>query len=395
MTPEQVPNTSPSPEEIQSYLPAYDNIELLATGGMGAVYKARQISLDRTVAIKVLTHACASSLQFRKIFKCEAQVMAKLNHANLVSIFDYGEANGLLYIVMQLVEGRSLHEAAHGKSVTPSEAAELISKISKALATAHSSGILHRDIKPANIIIDSDINPVVVDFGLAHHSDESTMQGETVYGTPGYTAPEVLTPPYHADQRADIFSLGVLLHELLTGEMPQTPYRTPSSLGTCDPRYDNVVMRAIHPTPAMRYTTAEAFAEDLDKLVTNEALSSSSLLQPSAHQPQLQLQPQPVAAANAPALQTPNITPANVVSLPTLSNSRNTSLATKLALVACIAMAMIVTAFVINVVQKENKLPRGNSAPHSEANTSSPQDHDDRKSRSEPTSAPSLTASSL
>ena len=211
-----IANTSPSPGELQSHLTSYDSIKLLAVGGMGAVYKARQISLDRPVAIKVLTHACSASIQFRQIFKCEAQVMAKLNHPNLVSIYDYGEVNGMLYIVMQFVEGKSLHEAANGRAVAQNEAATLISSISTALGHAHASGILHRDIKPANILIDSKLSPVVVDFGLAHHAQESTMKGETVFGTPGYTAPEVLVPPYRADQRADVFSLGVLFHELLT-----------------------------------------------------------------------------------------------------------------------------------------------------------------------------------
>ena len=400
MTLKHEANTSPSPEEIQSYLPAYDSLELLATGGMGAVYKARQVSLDRPVAIKVLTHACSSALQFRQIFKCEAQVMAKLNHPNLVSIYDYGEVNGLLYIVMQYVEGRSLHDAAHGRAVTPHESASLISNISKALATAHSSGILHRDIKPANILIDSKINPVVVDFGLAHHSDESTMKGETVFGTPGYTAPEVLVPPYSADQRADVFSLGVLLHELLTGQMPKSPYEPPSSLATVDPRYDSVVMRAIHPNREMRYTTAEALAVDLDKIVAGQELSQSPLLLTPASHPELSQRPlvKPsgsITPVIIPQLQTsePAASSENIVALPSLNNSQGTSLSTKLALAACIAMAMMVTAFVINAVQKEN---RSGEAPKSlQTEAATPSNNRNSEPRAEPTNSTGITASSL
>lgn len=358
MTVKNKANASPSPEEIQSYLPAYDSLELLATGGMGAVYKARQVSLDRPVAIKVLTHACATSLQFRQIFKCEARVMAKLNHPNLVSIFDYGEANGLLYIVMQYVHGRSLHDAAHGKPVAPLESAALISKLGKALSTAHSSGILHRDLKPANILIDAEINPVVVDFGLAHQSDESTMKGETVFGTPGYTAPEVLAPPYRADQRADVFSLGVLLHELLTGQMPQSPYLPPSSLASVDPRYDSVVMRAIHPETARRYPTAEALAVDLDKIIADQELSETPLLLTPACHPELARHPLATApgvlaaAATVPPVQAPAAAPPeNVVAL----RSRRTSPATKLALAACIAIAVMVTVLVIGAVSKDSR----------------------------------------
>ena len=403
MTSEQVPNASPSPEEIQSYLPAYDSIQLLAVGGMGAVYKARQISLDRPVAIKVLTHACSSSLQFRQIFKCEAQVMAKLNHANLASIYDYGEANGLLYIVMQLVEGRTLHQAAHGQSVAPQESAALISKISKALATAHSSGILHRDIKPANILIDSEINPVVVDFGLAHHSDESTMKGETVFGTPGYTAPEVLAPPYHADQRADIFSLGVLLHELLTGEMPQKPYLPPSSLVGTDPRYDNVVMRAIHPNPALRYPTAGELAEDLDKIVANQGLSASPLLLTPASHPELSKRTasQPVTTQSSPTkipqLQTSQPSQEKVVTLPTLNKSQgNNPSAVKMALAACIALAMIITVCVIGSVEREESSTNSDKGVKAETSSPGHQDTDEKATqRTEPTSASGITASSL
>jgi len=393
MTLKQTANTSPSAEEIQSYLPAYDSVELLATGGMGAVYRARQISLDRTVAIKVLTHACASALQFRQIFKCEAQVMAKLNHPNLVSIYDYGEANGLLYIVMQFVEGRSLHDAAHGKSVAPHESAALISSVSKALANAHNSGILHRDIKPANILVDSKINPVVVDFGLAHHADESTKKGETVFGTPGYTAPEVLTPPFSADQRADIFSLGVLLHELLTGELPQSPYLAPSSLKSVDPRYDSIVMRAIHPSPAMRYNTAEDLAADLDKVLAGEKLSTSPLLRTSANHPELvQRVPKTTAAAKiAPIQSAPAQTP---YVLPKLDNSHTTSNATKMALAACITMAMIVTGLVIKSTQtgpeRSARSTMNQSAP-------APQKLGSRgnSNRTEPAVGPGITSNSM
>lgn len=278
MTSEQAINNPPSVEQLLSHLTSYNNFELLATGGMGTVYKATQVTLDRPVAIKLLTHPSATNQKFREIFEYEARVMAKLNHTSLISIYDYGEVERIPYIVMQFINGRTLHQAAHGKTVIPRESAILISKISKALATAHSSGILHRDIKPANILIDSSINPVVVDFGLAQYLDDPAMRSAGIFGTRGYTAPEVLTPPYHSDQRADIFSLGVLFHELLTGQIPQSPYLEPSSIVKVDPRYDRVVMRAIHPDRNLRYPNATALASDLDKIIAGKELTASSLL---------------------------------------------------------------------------------------------------------------------
>lgn len=361
-------NTSPSPGELQSHLTSYDSIQLLAVGGMGAVYKARQISLDRPVAIKVLTHACSASMQFRQIFKCEAQVMAKLNHPHLASIFDYGEVNGMLYIVMQFVEGRSLHEAANGRAVAQNEAAALISSISKALSHAHASGILHRDIKPANILIDSKLCPIVVDFGLAHHAHESTMKGETVFGTPGYTAPEVLAPPYSADQRADVFSLGILFHELLTGQLPQSPYLPPSRLAPVDQRYDSVVMRAIHPTPALRYTSTEALAEDLDKILSGKELAASPLLLTPVSHPQLAsatlpAAPSVTAATNVIPISTHSShvaqSPARIsTTLPSLaSNSASHAKSLIVVMAACITLALAVITMVISSQNQDSQPP--------------------------------------
>ena len=254
-----------TPEELEISLPSYDTFDLIAVGGMGAVYKARQKSLDRDVAIKVLTHACSFSLQFRLIFKQEAKIMAKLRDPSIVTIYDYGEVNGMLYIVMQFIEGRSLHEVAHEKQVKHEEAALLITKIAKALSHAHNNGIIHRDIKPANIIIRRDATPVLIDLGLAHYSDSDTLKGGSVFGTEGYTAPEVLTPPYKADQRAEIFSLGVLFYELLTGKLPERPIVSPSKVAKVDSRYDVLITKATELKPTDRHESALAFSEDLQQ----------------------------------------------------------------------------------------------------------------------------------
>lgn len=265
-----------SPEELETNLPTYDNIELLAVGGMGSVYKARQISLDRPVAIKTLTHAHVSSLQFRQIFKQEARTMAKLNHPSIASIYDYGEINGILYIVMQFIEGRSLFQLSHGKEVAHKEAASLICKVADALTKTHQAGILHRDIKPANIIIDKEATPVLIDFGLAHHAEETTLKGESIFGSDHYTAPEVTSPPYQADQRSDLFALGVLFYEMLTGKVPGVPYFPPSEIAKVDRRYDDFVKQAISPDPDHRLPTAQELSKQL-RHISDHPPSSSKL----------------------------------------------------------------------------------------------------------------------
>ncbi|MGB0992382.1 MAG: serine/threonine-protein kinase [Akkermansiaceae bacterium] len=383
------PDMAPAAESLQSMLSGYDQIEMIALGGMGAVYRARQVSLDRPVAIKVLTHACASSPQFREIFQAEAKVMAKLNHPNLVSIYDYGDVQGMLFIVMEFVEGRSLYEAAHGQVVKQEEAAKLVSTLAKSLSHAHHAGILHRDIKPANILIDANVRPVIVDFGLAHQSDESTAKGETVFGTPGYTAPEVLTPPYRADQRADIFALGVLLHELLTGETPRTPYIPPSQLAPVDPRYDAVVTRAIQPQAALRHSLAEELASDLDTILSGKELRATSLLltplAPGKTSPSPTLQSPFAPTTYAPEHPAPSL-PTAVTPLPSPSSADQTSSSSKPALTAIaatVAAALVISSLV--TLGAEDESPR-ETEPHSvdqekfipddtaQASTHSPQD---------------------
>lgn len=282
MSPDPSASNSPSLAVLQRHFTTYSDMTFFATGGMGTVYKAVHTSLDRLVAIKLLTHPSAADTGFRKSFEQEAHIMTELNHAHLASIYDYGEVEGYLYIVMQFIDGRTLHQAAHRKPVIPHESSLLVSKISRALSAAHDLGIIHGDIKPANIIIDPALNPVVVDFGLAHHLDDSSVEDKGVFGTPGYIAPELLAPPYQANPRTDIFSLGVILHELLTGKMPQEPYLPPSYFVEVDPRYDLIVMKALHPSPRHRYPNATSFASDLEKVLSGKALSESSLLETPA-----------------------------------------------------------------------------------------------------------------
>lgn len=247
-------------------LPSYSQISFLAQGGMAAVYKGVQTSLDRPVAIKVLPREFGADESFRLRFGAEAKTMAKLNHPNLVSIFDFGQVDDLLYLVMEFVEGETLYHYAYGKKLDELEALGFAVGVAEGLAHAHENEILHRDIKPSNILLDEKRNPKLGDFGLAQ-GGEREEGDDLVFGTPGYTSPEVMADPHCADQRADIFAVGVLLHELLTAELPAKPYLPPSRLVQSDPRIDAVITKCLQPNPALRYPSASSLASDLRNLI--------------------------------------------------------------------------------------------------------------------------------
>ena len=252
-------------EEVERLLPSYSQMSFLAQGGMASVYRGVQTTLDRPVAIKILPREFGTDESFRLRFEAEGKAMAKLNHPNLVSIFDFGEVDGLLYLVMEFVEGVTLHEEAYGKPMDNLAAVDLCQKVAAGLANAHRNGILHRDVKPANVLLDAQGNPKLGDFGLAE-GDERAEGDDLVFGTPGYTSPEVMANPIAADEKADIFAIGVMLHELLTTELPTEPYQAPSRLVQSDPRIDAVIKTAIQPDPALRYASADDLATALKDL---------------------------------------------------------------------------------------------------------------------------------
>lgn len=256
--------------------PGYEIENLIACGGMGAVYRAIQKSLDRTVAIKILPRELSSDAAFCASFEAEAKAMARLNHPNLIGVYDFGEVNGMLYIVMEFVPGQSLYHSAYGMAVDQLETVRLVSGICSGLAHAHEFGILHRDIKPSNILLDLNAQPKIGDFGLARPIDRKIEEGEEIFGTPHYTAPEVVNAPHSVDVRADIFSVGVLLHELLTGKLPAADQRPASVIARCDPRFDAIIRRATQPLAAARYHNVQEMLADLQAIGT--ALSPKSSL---------------------------------------------------------------------------------------------------------------------
>ena len=261
---------APDPSELTSLLAGYDVTNLIAVGGMGAVYRAKQISLQRDVAIKVLPREMTQVEEFEQSFRAEAKAMGRLHHPNLIAVHDFGEVDGFLYLIMDYVDGKSLHHSAHGKVIDQEEAVRLVHGICDGVAHAHEEGIIHRDIKPANILLDSNKQPRIGDFGLALSADGGGGEG-LHYGTPEYTAPEIMKNSSQADERTDVYAIGVVLYELLTGELPGEGFVPPSQHQTVDKRFDKIVRRAIHPSPNMRFANAGEMAKELKTL--KEALS--------------------------------------------------------------------------------------------------------------------------
>ena len=257
--------TPPELDEIAALLPQFEILSFIAKGGMGAVYLAKQKSLDREVAIKILPRSFGQDETFRSSFEAEAKSMAKLNHPNLTGIYDFGQIDGMLYIVMEMVRGESLYHASYGKTIDQADAGRIICEICHGLDNAHQQGILHRDIKPANILLNDQLSPKISDFGLAR--PVADHESDTAYGTPGYTAPEVVHNPSAVDESTDLYSVGAMLYELLTSKLPEKPYMPAASLVGCDPRFDDIVRKAMNADPILRFRTAKSMAQAIEAIL--------------------------------------------------------------------------------------------------------------------------------
>ncbi|MBL9151914.1 MAG: serine/threonine protein kinase [Verrucomicrobiales bacterium] len=276
----------PSAEGLSAAIPAYEVESLLGRGGMGAVYRAVQRSLKRTVAIKVLPPTADDELKFAERFRHEAETLARLNHPGIVHIHDFGEtADGLLYLVMEYVDGTDAHRLiqANGR-LSEDYALAVTAHVCDALAYAHSRGVVHRDIKPANVLIDQEGKVKVADFGLAKMVDPIFDSGLTMsnvaLGTPDFVAPEVLSMGMTVDHRADLYAVGVMLYQMLTGEVPRGLFKLPSQrYQEIDPRLDGVICRALEPDREERYQSAlEVRAELVEISTTRLARMSEATL---------------------------------------------------------------------------------------------------------------------
>lgn len=258
----------PTPEEIAGKFPQFDILECLGRGGMGVVYKARQKSLNRIVAIKVLSPEKGHEARFAERFAREAELLAQLNHPHIVTIHDFGESDGLFYLVMEYVDGVNLRDLLRDGKVEPQQALSIVPPICEALQYAHGKGIVHRDIKPENLLLDREGRIKIADFGIASLIGSS---GE-ISGTPPYMAPEQEDRSKTTDHRADIYALGVVLYEMLTGERPGRHLIAPSRRVSVDVRIDEMVLRALENEPERRYQTAEEFRTIVETLNAPQAV---------------------------------------------------------------------------------------------------------------------------
>ena len=253
------------PEQIAPHFPQLEILECLGRGGMGVVYKARQKTLNRFVALKLLAPERVHDAPFAERFTREAQALAALNHPNIVTIYDFGQAGGFYYLLMEFVDGVNLRQLLRTRKLTPEEALTVVPPLCDALQFAHDRGIIHRDIKPENLLLDQAGRVKVADFGIAKMLGTGNARGmaggpaapenatQTTVGTPGYSAPEQQTDPQHVDSRADIYSLGVVFYEMLTGELPSKPISPPSRKVQIDVRLDEVVLRSLAQNPELRF----------------------------------------------------------------------------------------------------------------------------------------------
>lgn len=275
----------PDIEDIQKeFAPQYLIRELLGAGGMGAVYRANQVALDRRIAIKVLPPSLWSEdVGYAARFNNEARAMARLNHPGIIGVYDCGQTpGGLLYMLLEFVDGVDVSRMIQEQGrLLPEHAVSITSHACDALGYAHGKGIIHRDIKPSNIMVDSSGIVKVADFGLAKLTAQSAGHTLTVtgglLGTLDYMAPESLTLGAQVDHRADIYALGVTLYEMLTGRRPRGIFKMPSELVEgLDPRLDNIVQTALREDPALRYQST------MDMRVALDALHSAPIPPPAA-----------------------------------------------------------------------------------------------------------------
>lgn len=289
---ERFPHYAPSVDQLPRSFGDYELLEKIAHGGMGVVYKARQSSLNRIVAIKMILAGQIASADEVRRFYLEAEAAAKLDHPGIVPVFDVGCCCGQHFFSMGFVDGESLADVLKKGPLPPRVAASYVRKISLAVQAAHEMGVIHRDLKPGNVLMDADMEPRVTDFGLAKQVDAGSNLTATgmVIGTPSYMPPEQASGRLdQIDATADVYSLGAILYALLTGRPPfeaDTQVETlmqvleeepvaPRRVVSLVPKdLEAVCLQCLEKTPAERYSSAKELAEDLDRFLAGEPIGA-------------------------------------------------------------------------------------------------------------------------
>ena len=309
--------TPPTVAELAPKFPQLEILDFIGQGGMGAVYKARQKELDRIVALKILPPDIGQDAAFAERFTREAKALAKLNHPGIVTIHEFGRADDLYFFLMEFVDGVNLRQLLAGSRVSAREALAIVPQICDALQFAHDQGIVHRDIKPENILLDRRGRVKVADFGLAkiiENRDDVTKfsasenipgnltdAGKTM-GTPNYMSPEQKENPGEVDNRADIYALGVVFYQMLTGELPGKKIAPPSTKVQIDVRLDEIVLRALEKNPEHRYQQVSEVKTCVETIAVTPDSSRPSLAMLKSERARLAVQEAPRANVKYPAM---------------------------------------------------------------------------------------------
>ncbi|KAB2673297.1 MAG: serine/threonine protein kinase [Verrucomicrobia bacterium] len=308
-------NNPPPVAVVAGLFPQLEIVGLLGAGGMGAVYRARQPALDRWVALKLLPPDERGPSGFSERFNREARALARLSHPNIVAVHEFGRVEMPTgaqldaasvptgtwhYILMEYVDGANLRQLEKAATLSPREALRIIPQICDALQYAHDEGVVHRDIKPENVLVDRKGRVKIADFGLAKilgrdpESARLTVEGQ-VMGTPHYMAPEQLERPLAVDHRADIYSLGVVFYEMLTGDLPLGKFAPPSRKVSVDVRFDEIVLRALENDPELRYQQASEVKSRVETMSGAPAIEAGAGASPARDSRQLRWMGIPVA----------------------------------------------------------------------------------------------------
>jgi predicted Ser/Thr protein kinase len=277
----------PTPAELAGDFPELEVLELVGQGGMGCVYRARHRQLDRVLALKILAPGAEHDARFEERFLREARALARLDHPGIVRVHDFGRAGSRWYLAMEFVEGSTLRTLLREGRVTSDAALDIVPQLCDALQYAHDEGVVHRDIKPENVLVDAKGRVKIADFGLAKLVGRADEHGartgsEQVMGTPHYMAPEQARSSRNVDHRADIYSLGVVFYELLTGELPIGRFEAPSKRAGVDVRLDGIVMKSLERAPELRYQHAVDVRTDVEGLAASDASAAPSASAPRA-----------------------------------------------------------------------------------------------------------------
>ena len=271
---------TPTLAEIASAFPGLEVLGHLGTGGMGCVYRVRERDSGRISALKVLPRELATDPAFVERFEREARTLSRLRHPHIVGVHGFGQAGGFCFLLMEFVDGANLRQALRSGRFTPQQALALIPPICEALQAAHAQGVLHRDIKPENLLLDAEGRVKIADFGIAKLLEGPGASAGEAYtltrtgariGTPHYMAPEQVETPEQVDHRADIYSLGVVFYELLTGELPLGRFPAPSIKAGLDARVDDIVFRALAKERELRQQTADQMKAEVEGLGGTES----------------------------------------------------------------------------------------------------------------------------